>query len=130
MTYCCLSFNFIVSTRSPAAAWLHSSQEGAKAAEAMAKVAASNRTWWDRLLVAEHFIEEPAFNVELGASHAKCEMERNSVAALFRTIWDIGINTKHQIKKLAVSDPQKKFFFQSILTNFGSSFIGAIHRHH
>ena len=36
---------FIVTTRSPAAAWLHSSQEGAKAAEAMAKVAASNRTW-------------------------------------------------------------------------------------
>ena len=46
----------------------------------------------DKLLISEHFIVEPAFNLELGARHAKC-VGGNGVAALFGTIWDIGINT-------------------------------------
>ena len=46
----------------------------------------------DRLLISEHFIEEPDFNLELGAKNAKC-VGGNGVAALFGTIWDIGINT-------------------------------------
>ena len=46
----------------------------------------------DRLLISEHFIEEPDFNLELGARNAKC-VGGNGVAALFGTIWDIGINT-------------------------------------
>ena len=39
----------------------------------------------DRLLISEHFIEEPDFN-------GKC-VGVIGVAALFGTIWDIGINT-------------------------------------
>ena len=39
----------------------------------------------DKLLISEHFIEEPAFN-------AKC-VGVNGVAPLFATFWDIGINT-------------------------------------
>ena len=46
----------------------------------------------DKLLISEHFIEEPDFNLELGAKNAKC-VGGNGVAALFGTIWDIGINT-------------------------------------
>ena len=78
----------------------------------------------DRLIIYEHFIEEPDFNVELWARHAKCKMGGNGVAAFFGTIGKSGstqqCNTKSWNWQRLIL--QKKF--QSILTKFGSSFIG------
>ena len=69
---------------------------------------------------------EQAFNVELWASHAKCKMGGNGVAAFFGTIGKSGSTQQCNTKSWNWQRLILKKKIQSILTKFGSSFILAI----